>query len=121
MAYLISLSKRLPLKWFQPCCHGGRRLYITNGQLPIAHFQQAVTVQLMPHNILHVTPYMHASAGGPPVVVENFIAEARRLGHSSEIVSPFAFCNGDESILRTHLEQLAPTTFLTGLETVPIV
>ena len=75
----------------------------------------------MPYNILHVTPYMHASAGGPPVVVENFIAEANRLGHSSEIVSTFAFCNGDDSNLRKRLEQLAPTTFLTGLETVPVV
>jgi glycosyltransferase involved in cell wall biosynthesis len=75
----------------------------------------------MPYNILHVIPYMHASAGGPPVVVENFIAEASRLGHSSEIVSTFAFCSGDESTLRKRLEQLGPTTFLTGLETVPIV
>ena len=75
----------------------------------------------MPYNILHVTPYMHASAGGPPVVVENFVAEARRLGHGSEIISTFAFCNGDDSILRKHLEKSAPTTFLTGLETVPVV
>jgi glycosyltransferase involved in cell wall biosynthesis len=75
----------------------------------------------MSFNILHITPYMHASAGGPPVVVENFIAEANRLGHSSEIVSTFAFCSGDESTLRKRLEQLAPTTFLTGLETIPVV
>ena len=75
----------------------------------------------MPYTILHVTPYMHASAGGPPVVVENFIAEASRLGHSSEIISTFAFCNGDDGMLRKHLEQFAPTTFLTGLETVPVV
>ena len=75
----------------------------------------------MPHNILHITPYMHASSGGPPVVVENFIAEATRLGHSSEIVSTFAFCNGDESALRKHVEPLAPATFLTGLETIGIV
>jgi hypothetical protein len=54
-------------------------------------------------------------------VVENFIAEASRLGHSSEIISTFAFYSGDDSILRKRLEQLAPTTFLTGLETVPIV
>jgi glycosyltransferase involved in cell wall biosynthesis len=75
----------------------------------------------MPYTILHVTPYMHASAGGPPVVVENFITEASRLGHSSEIVSTFAFCSGDESTLRKRMDQLAPTTFLTGLETIPIV
>jgi len=74
----------------------------------------------MPYNILHVTPYMHASAGGPPVVVENFIAEASRLGHTSEIVSTFAFCSGDNSNLRNRVEQLAPTTFLTGLETFPV-
>lgn len=75
----------------------------------------------MPHKILHVTPYMHASAGGPPVVVENFIAETNRSGHSSEIVSTFALCNGDDGILRERLERLAPSTFLTGLETVPVV
>ena len=75
----------------------------------------------MPYNILHITPYMHASAGGPPVVVENFIAEASRLGHSSEIVTTFAFCNGEDSKLQQRLQQLAPTTFLTGFETLPAV
>lgn len=75
----------------------------------------------MPYNILHITPYMHASAGGPPVVVENFIAEASRLGHSSEIVSTFAFCNGEEGKLQERLKQLAPATFLTGFETLPAV
>ena len=75
----------------------------------------------MPHKILHVTPYMHASAGGPPVVVENFIAETNRSGHSSEIVSTLALCDGDDGILRERLERLAPSTFLTGLETVPVV
>ena len=75
----------------------------------------------MPYNILHVIPYMHASAGGPPVVVENFIAEAGRLGHRSEIVSTLDFCNGDEDGLRKRLGQLAPTTFLAGLQTVPVI
>jgi hypothetical protein len=86
-----------------------------------AHIRQSVAVDQMPYTILHVTPYMHASAGGPPVVVENFIAEANRLGHSSEIVSTFAFCGGDESTLRKRLDQLAPATFLTGVETIPII
>lgn len=75
----------------------------------------------MPYNILHVIPYMHARAGGPPVVVENFIAEANRLGHCSEIVSTLSYCNGDERALRKRLEQLAPTTFLTGLQTFPVI
>ena len=75
----------------------------------------------MSYKILHVIPYMHASAGGPPVVVENFIAEANRLGHCSEIVSTLSYCNGDEGALRKRLEKLAPTTFLTGLETIPVI
>lgn len=75
----------------------------------------------MPYNILHVIPYMHASAGGPPVVVENFIAEANRLGHRSEIVSTLDYCNGDEGSLQKRLGQLAPTTFLTGLQTIPVI
>src|SRR4051812_2901176 len=75
----------------------------------------------MSYNILHVIPYMHPSTGGPPVVVENFVAEARRLGHSSQIISTTKFCRGDERSLKARLEQLAPTTFLTELETVPFV
>jgi glycosyltransferase involved in cell wall biosynthesis len=75
----------------------------------------------MPYSILHVIPYMHASAGGPPVVVENFIRETNRLGHRSQIISTPSYCNGDQSNLQERLEQLAPTTFLNGLETLPIV
>ena len=56
--------------------------------------------------------------GGPPIVVENFIVEASRLGHRSEVVSTFAFYNGADTVLREHVERLGPTTFLTGLETV---
>lgn len=75
----------------------------------------------MPYNILHVVPYMHPSAGGPPVVVENFVVEASRLGHSSEIISTTKFCTGDERSLKARLDQLAPATFFTELETVPFV
>lgn len=62
--------------------------------------------------ILHVTPYMHPSAGGPPVVVENFVRESSRLGHLSEIISTPLFCRGDERMLLEGLNELAPTTFL---------
>ena len=75
----------------------------------------------MSYNILHVIPYMHPSAGGPPVVVENFITETNRLGHRSQIISTPSYCNGDESNLQKRLEQLAPTTFLNGLETLPVL
>jgi glycosyltransferase involved in cell wall biosynthesis len=55
---------------------------------------------------------MHPSAGGPPVVVENFVRETIRLGHESEIISTPLFCDGDRTILLKRLNELAPTTFL---------
>ena len=75
----------------------------------------------MPYSILHVIPYMHPSAGGPPVVVENFVAEANRLGHRSQIISTPSYCNGDLSDLQKRLKRLAPTTFLNVLETLPVL
>ena len=65
--------------------------------------------------ILHVIPYMHPSAGGPPVVVENFVREAGKLGHCSEIVSTSLFCDCDEQRLLEGLNQIAPTYFLPQL------
>ncbi len=64
--------------------------------------------------ILHVTPYMHARAGGPPVVIENFIHEASKLGHRSEIISTDLFCNDEVSGLLHRLNQVAPTTLLSS-------
>jgi glycosyltransferase involved in cell wall biosynthesis len=75
----------------------------------------------MPYSILHVIPYMHPSAGGPPVVVENFIRESNRLGHRSQIISTPSYCNGDQSNLLKRLEHLAPTIFLNSLEILPIL
>jgi glycosyltransferase involved in cell wall biosynthesis len=75
----------------------------------------------MPYSILHVIPYMHPSAGGPPAVVENFIRESNLLGHRSQIISTPSYCNGDQSNLLKHLEQLAPTTFLNFLEMLPVL
>jgi glycosyltransferase involved in cell wall biosynthesis len=60
---------------------------------------------------------MHPSAGGPPVVVENFVRETRRLGHLSEIISTPLFCDGDERSLLQRLNELAPTTFLSASRT----
>jgi glycosyltransferase involved in cell wall biosynthesis len=62
--------------------------------------------------ILHVIPYMHPSAGGPPVVVENFIREMSKLGHLSETITSTLFCDGDEEALGRRLKELAPTTLL---------
>ena len=63
-------------------------------------------------HILHVIPYMHPRGGGPPVVVENFIHQANRRGHQSEILSTPLFCDGDEADLLAKLRELAPTTFV---------
>lgn len=64
--------------------------------------------------ILHVIPYMHPDAGGPPVVVENVIRETNKLGFRSEIISTRQFCRGDETLLLQRLNRLAPTRFLEG-------
>src|SRR5258707_697008 len=62
--------------------------------------------------IVHVIPYMHPSAGGPPVVVENFVRETTRLGHRSQIISTPLFCNDDERVLLQRLNELTPTAFV---------
>src|SRR5262245_16765130 len=62
--------------------------------------------------ILHVIPYMHPSAGGPPVVVENFVRETGRLGFISEIVSTPLFCQGDQDVILARLNELATTSFV---------
>jgi glycosyltransferase involved in cell wall biosynthesis len=64
--------------------------------------------------ILHVIPYMHPSAGGPPVVVENVVRRSIGLGYHSEIFTTSLFCNGDEGVLLERLNDLAPTTLLPG-------
>ena len=60
---------------------------------------------------------MHASAGGPPVVVENFVRETNKLGHSSEIISTPLFCNGDQQMLFERLSGLARTIFVSPSRT----
>src|SRR5215470_9094624 len=64
--------------------------------------------------ILHVTPYMHPAAGGPPVVVENFVRETSSLGHASEIISTPLFCDNDQRNLLQRLNELAPTTLVSS-------
>ena len=62
--------------------------------------------------ILHVIPYMHPSAGGPPVVVEELVRQTSKLGHSSEIISTVAYCNGDQEGVLKRLNELTPTALL---------
>jgi glycosyltransferase involved in cell wall biosynthesis len=62
--------------------------------------------------ILHVIPYMHPRAGGPPVAVEKFIQESNSIGCVSEIVTTSLFCDGDVSALLERLNTFATTTCL---------
>jgi glycosyltransferase involved in cell wall biosynthesis len=62
--------------------------------------------------ILHVIPYMHPRAGGPPVVVENLVRQMNARGQASEIVSSTAYCEGDEEGLSRRLNALVPTSLL---------
>src|SRR4029077_21023233 len=62
--------------------------------------------------ILHIIPYMHPSAGGPPVAVEYFTREAGKAGHLSEIISTSLYCDGDQHVLVKRLNELAPTTLI---------
>ncbi len=69
--------------------------------------------------ILHVIPYMHPSAGGPPVVVENLVRESDRLGHHSRIISTRANSGNDADDLLRSLNELVPTIFLSRAEIFP--
>jgi glycosyltransferase involved in cell wall biosynthesis len=62
--------------------------------------------------ILHIIPYMHPRAGGPPVAVEKFIQESNSLGCVSEILTTSLFCDGDVSALLERLNAFARTTCL---------
>ena len=44
--------------------------------------------------ILHLIPYMHPSAGGPPVVVDRWCVELTARGHSVEVMTTDAYSGG---------------------------
>src|SRR5262245_7838286 len=64
--------------------------------------------------ILHIIPYMHPRAGGPPAVVENVVRELSKAGYQSEIISSSLFCNGEEGSLLERLNEVAPTSFVSS-------
>lgn len=63
-------------------------------------------------NILHIIPYMHPDAGGPPVVVEQLVRNHRAAGHRSVVLTTPLFCNGREEALEAAWRGLAPLEFL---------
>lgn len=62
--------------------------------------------------VLHVTPYMHAAAGGPPVVVEQLCRHQTRLGWSASVVSTSQFCDDDGRELERELRHTIDATIL---------
>lgn len=59
-------------------------------------------------NVLHITPYMHPSAGGPPVVVEQLCLGQARLGWGARCITTAQLCDDDgrelQRALRTHID-----------------
>ena len=62
--------------------------------------------------VLHVIPYMHPRAGGPPAVVANLVRHTAALGCESRIVFTPLFSNGDADSLVQHVNRLAPAEML---------
>lgn len=62
--------------------------------------------------VLHVIPYMHPSAGGPPVVVERLAEQAPSGGWNASVITTFRFCQDDGSELEKSLRQRMDITVL---------
>jgi glycosyltransferase involved in cell wall biosynthesis len=45
--------------------------------------------------IVHITPYMHPAAGGPPVVVDHLSRELAARGHDLQVLTTDLFAGGD--------------------------
>ena len=53
--------------------------------------------------VLHICPYMHPSAGGPPIVVERLCEEMAELGWGASLITTSQFCQDDGRQLQTDL------------------
>lgn len=62
--------------------------------------------------ILHVCPYMHPAAGGPPVVVGRFAVGAPKHGWEAFVLTTSLFCPDDGSALQRELESIFPIRIL---------
>lgn len=63
-------------------------------------------------NVLHVIPYMHPSAGGPPVVVERLAEQAPASGWSASVITTSRFCDDGGAGLEKSLRQRLDVTVL---------
>jgi hypothetical protein len=62
--------------------------------------------------VLHIVPYMHPAAGGPPVVVRRLAEAAPASGWSARILTTSDFCEDDGQALETELRKDVEATVL---------
>ncbi len=62
--------------------------------------------------VLHVCPYMHPAAGGPPVVVEQLCAHQAKVGWASSVISTSLYCGDDGRALQGDLSRMIDATIL---------
>jgi glycosyltransferase involved in cell wall biosynthesis len=62
--------------------------------------------------VLHVCPYMHPSAGGPPVVVERYCENSPEYGWQASAISTALFCDDDGAQLQRSLAKRIPVEIL---------
>ena len=55
--------------------------------------------------VLHICPYMHPSAGGPPVVVERLCSLTPSEGWDATVITTSLYCEDDGENLRNSLRQ----------------
>lgn len=60
--------------------------------------------------LLHLIPYMHPSAGGPPVVVDQWCAELRRRGVEVEVLTTDAYASADDHAWQAEYSSRYPLT-----------
>ena len=61
---------------------------------------------------MHVCPYMHPSAGGPPIVVERLCSFSRAEGCEASVVTTSLYCSDDGTELRAALRERIDATVL---------
>ena len=55
--------------------------------------------------VLHVCPYMHPTAGGPPVVVDRLATHSELFGWDASVLTTSLMCDDDGSALSAELRQ----------------
>jgi glycosyltransferase involved in cell wall biosynthesis len=71
---------------------------------PHMHMNGSLPADLFPIRVLHLIPYMHPNAGGPPVVVDRWATQQRQLGCQVEVLTTNGYAGNDRSWVQTYAE-----------------